>query len=82
MIKSDELYNPNSCLNKANDDELIFVLLGRDKAAPIAILAWIEERIRLGKNKRDDLQIVEAYHWAATVAGNHKQEFLRDKDKT
>lgn len=60
MFKRDELTNPASCMSRANDDEMTFVLLGRDRAAPIAIRAWIEERIRLGKNDRNDAQIVEA----------------------
>jgi hypothetical protein len=60
MIKRDEMSAPYSCLNKARDDEYVFVLLERDAAAPVAILAWIEERIRLGKNTADDPQIREA----------------------
>jgi hypothetical protein len=38
----------------------VFVLLARDRAAGAAVRFWIEERIRLGKNKRDDKQIEEA----------------------
>ncbi len=49
MLKRDELADPTSCLNRARDDEMTFVLLGRDAAAPAAIRAWAEERIRLGK---------------------------------
>lgn len=60
MRKQDELENPSSCLNKAKDGEWLFVLLGRDAAAPVAIRAWVAERIRLGKNSADDPQIVEA----------------------
>ena len=67
MLKQNELSNPNSCLNKAKDDELIFVLLARDPAAPEAVRAWIKERIRLGKNKPGDAKLIEAAHWAATV---------------
>lgn len=59
MRKLRELQS-NGCLGKAADDEMIFVLLARDAAAPVAILAWVEERIRIGKNKRDDAQIIEA----------------------
>jgi len=59
--KKEELTNPKSCLSRAADDEMIFVLLGRDVAAPAAIHAWVEERIRLGKNRPGDSQIVEAY---------------------
>lgn len=50
MLKKDELTNPNSCINKALPDEMVFVLLGRDKAAPAALRAWIGERLRLGLN--------------------------------
>lgn len=61
MIKCEELTNANSCMNKARDDEMTFVLLGRDPAAPAAIRMWISERIRIGKNQANDPQIVEAY---------------------
>lgn len=37
MIKSRELSDPNSCMSRAKDDEMTFVLLGRDAAAPQAI---------------------------------------------
>ncbi len=60
MLKRDELSDPTSCLSKAKDDEMLFVLLGRDKAAPLAIRVWVNERIRLGKNQYDDPQIQEA----------------------
>lgn len=58
--KKEEILNPNSCLNRALVDELIFVLLERDEAAPIAIQAWIHARVSLGKNSVDDAQIKEA----------------------
>lgn len=60
MIKREELTNPTSCMSRAHENEMTFVLLGRDAAAPVAIRAWITERIRLGKNKLDDEQIKEA----------------------
>lgn len=60
MIKRDEIEHPESCFNKAQDGERLFVMLARDPAAPPAIRLWIAERIRLGKNKPDDAQIREA----------------------
>jgi hypothetical protein len=51
-------------MNRAKDDELTFVLLGRDVAAPDTIRAWVRKRIQLGKNKTTDQQIVEALHTA------------------
>ena len=62
MIKFEEA--ATSCLNRAGDQEMIFVLLGRDAAAPTAIRRWAEERIRLGKNAATDEQILEALHCA------------------
>lgn len=60
MRKIHEITNPASCLLRARMDEQVFVLLGRDAAAPVAIRAWVEERIRLGKNVIADEQIQEA----------------------
>ena len=48
------------CYANADPDEPMFIVLGRDAAAPIAIRAWIDQRIASGKNKPDDEQIVEA----------------------
>lgn len=67
MIKREELTNPNSCMSRARDDEMTFVLLGRDAAAPAAIHAWATERIRIGKNTAVDPQIMEALDCAAKM---------------
>ena len=64
MIKRDEIEDSESCFNKAQDGERLFVMLARDPAAPAAIRAWIAERIRLGKNKPEDDQIREAHECA------------------
>ena len=64
MRKIVEINTPSSCLNKAKDDEMLFILLGRDKAAPQAILYWCETRIRMGLNVKDDPQIKEAMRCA------------------
>lgn len=60
MVKIHEISDPNSCLNRAASNEFLFVLLARDAAAPQTIRFWIDERIRLGKNMRDDAQIQAA----------------------
>ena len=46
MLKRDELTNPKSCLNKAADDEPVFVLRAQDFTAPIVIREWL--RINAG----------------------------------
>lgn len=58
MRKRDEL--TKGCMAKAGDDEMTFVLLGRDRSAPFAIRAWIANRVATGKNRHDDPQILEA----------------------
>lgn len=64
MKKRDELACQSSCLNKAADDELVFVLLERDVASAATVRFWVNERIRLGKNTPADPQIREALAWA------------------
>mgnify|MGYP001563281118 CR=1 FL=1 len=65
--------DPDSCLSRARGDEMIFVLLARDAAAPVAIRAWVNERLRLGKNKSDDSQILSALAIARSM---EEQRFL------
>lgn len=60
MLKINETVDVSSCWNRARDFEMLFVLLARDAAAPVAIRAWIAERIRIGKNTVTDPQIQEA----------------------
>lgn len=67
MRKKEELTNPASCMSRAKDDEMTFVLLGRDIAAPHAIRSWVDERLRLGKNTVADPQIIEALQCAAAM---------------
>ena len=60
MLKRQELTDPTSCMSKAKDDEMTFVLLARDASAPGAIREWCRDRVYTGKNKWDDAQIAEA----------------------
>ena len=67
MRKKDELFKEHTCMQHAHPNEMTFVLLSRDVAAPIAIRAWAAERLRLGKNTKQDPQIVEALECATTM---------------
>lgn len=42
MIKSREIALEHSCLNKAADDEPVFVLRSTDKLAPILVRVWAD----------------------------------------
>lgn len=67
MIKRMELSDPNSCLNRAKDDEFIFVLLERDEAFSAAVSEWARKRVELGKNTWNDPQIRTALYEANQV---------------
>lgn len=75
-MKRHEMSDPASCLNRAEDEEMVFVLLGRDTAAPSAIRSWAKERIRLGKNAVEDAQIQEALACAHTM---ERQRLMKGK---
>ncbi len=77
MKKIHELNNLDSCLNRAHDGEMIFVLLGRDVAAPTTICHWVEKRIEAGKNILSDPQIQEALKCADEMQEYQKMEEKR-----
>lgn len=60
MTKRELIDDQNSCLNRAEEDEPVFVLLGRDTAAARAILDWVNERVSLGLNKIGDTKMDNA----------------------
>ena len=72
MRKRDELARPHSCINRAKDDEMTFVLLGRDAAAPDAIREWCRLRVHSGKNGPSDSQIVEALECASIMENERR----------
>jgi hypothetical protein len=80
MRKWYELNNPHSCLSGARDDKTIFVLLGRDAAAPAVIRAWIAERIRTGKNEPDDAQVRDAEHCARLMEAERSRSVREDHE--
>lgn len=75
MLKCHELADLTSCLHRAHDGEMVFVLLARDPVAPNMIRFWVEERIRLGKNQLGDKQIQEAINCARVM----EEQRLADK---
>lgn len=77
MLKHMEKADGHSCWNKARPNEMVFVLLGRDEAAPVTIRAWVAERIRLGKNREDDHQIQEALKCAEFMEENRVPDYAK-----
>lgn len=73
MKKVEEISNPCSCFNKANDEEMLFVILERDPSAVATVMKWIEHRITLGINKPGDQKILAAFEWIDTVVMNRRK---------
>lgn len=73
MRKKDELSKEHTCMQHAHPNEMMFVLLSRDAAAPVAIRAWVAERLRLGKNIDTDPQITEALECARVMKSEGRQ---------
>lgn len=73
MRKKDEISKPGTCLAHAHPDEMVFVLLSRDVAAPATIRFWAAERLRLGKNVESDPKIREALDIARVMEVEGRQ---------
>ncbi len=71
--KKHEINNSQSCFRKASDDEMIFVIRSKDKAAKATVEFWIAERIRLGLNSADDPKLQEARDCAQIMADEQER---------
>lgn len=76
MEKLREVTQFNSCWNKAKNDEIVFILLGRDKATPATIRFWVDERIAFGLNHPEDPQIKEAIACARRIEEKQKENSI------
>lgn len=76
MIRKEEILNPESCLNRADPDEPLFVLRAHDITAPDVVRFWAQERLRIGKNESHDEQIREAFALAERMEQWKAQEGL------
>ncbi len=64
MIKRDELSNPESCINRAEDDEPLFVIRGKDPIAVSVVRFWCDHAERDHEHEK----IVEAEAIAQEMA--------------
>lgn len=81
MRRKDEVRKAESCLNKAHDNEWLFVLLGRDVCAPETIRFWCDQRVGAGKNTWEDAQIVEALIVAAAMEQDRASAQRKGRDE-
>jgi len=66
MKKNDEVLNPGSTLNKAGDDEMLFILRGQDVSSPKVVLYWMQENIHLATLNPEKYR--EAFECLMTMA--------------
>ena len=55
MLKREELANPDSYLNRAADDEPVFILRGKDPIAVNAVRHWANEAEFQGRHKPEKI---------------------------
>lgn len=60
MLKHLELSTPTSCLNKAGDDEPIFVLRAKDPIAAYVVALWAELAPRHHSKEKAEQALAEA----------------------
>lgn len=75
MKKKDEINDPNSCLSKAGDDEIIFVLRAKDPVAPDTIRMWLNLRVIRGHNEASDKKIHDARSLAEQMELQQQEMF-------
>lgn len=76
MTKAECIADPNSCWNKAKDDEPVFILLGRDEDAPATIEYWLKERY---SSNPLDKKIKEAANEAGIM--RHYQRRIKEESQ-
>jgi hypothetical protein len=64
MLKRDELANPNSCINKAAEDEPVFVLRAQDAFASDLVRLWAS---RAALNNAPPEKVAEAVKLAEAM---------------
>lgn len=75
-IKKDEMSNPDSCLNRADDEEPLFVLRANDELAYLAVMLWAGH-YRISKEQLNDGEMLphqeEKYNEAIDLAARMKR---------
>lgn len=82
MLKKLEVRDPNSCLNKAERDEPIFVLRANDELAPEIVREWADVYIDSKRRRNRDREMTQAqidkYNEALTLA-DQMEEWKRQQ---
>lgn len=63
MTKHEEKRDPDSCWNKALENEPVFVIRAKDPVCGLIVNLWCAIRINAGLNMRGDDKLTDAEHW-------------------
>lgn len=56
MRKQDEIADPNSCLNRAHDDEPLFVIRAKDELSATLVRQWAETAAMTNAHEPEKIQ--------------------------
>ena len=73
MLKSLEIAKSNSCLNKADADEPLFVLRANDPIAPMVVRIWASLSSQMGAHDRD--KTCNAFHAAQDMEAWYRRMY-------
>lgn len=76
-LKRDEISDPTSCLNRAADDEPVFVLRAKDPLAAKLVEDWAARAVISGTH--EDARIQGAYRFAQSMRAWREQHLLHAK---
>jgi hypothetical protein len=77
-LKKDEIANPKSCLNKAADDEPVFVLRAKDPLAALIVRHWAFVAEEHGVHEPEKLAEARAL---ADRMDAWKDRYIAEKDR-
>ena len=74
MLKRDELSNSNSCINRAADDEPVFVLRAHDPAAPEIVREWADAYASRKEEAHETMTAQEREKYREAIDLAHRME--------
>jgi hypothetical protein len=79
MTKQENIDNPNSCWNKAADDEPIFILKASDQLAPALVEEWANRYAQLKTQNVNSMTPEQARKYEEALQVAMSMEAWRDQ---
>lgn len=75
MTKKEAIEDPNSCWNKAHDNDIVFILIQKDPQAPKTIQLWAAMRVLFGNDDLNAPKITSALDIADKIDAIQNAKF-------